>query len=219
MEKEIVLMAKSRKYHNYCVAGIDLKTAKWIRVISKNKEIHNAVKPEDLKYGTDKEAQILHRVIIPIKFHAPNFFQPENYVLDNQYYLQYNGILDKKKLIQFVENKQYIFYNEDKKIHTDELKLIPINKRYSLILIRPERVTIHVKTWKDGSRTISCSFFYNRNWYKYLKITDNNFEMKYLRKNDGDYYINNEVLFVISLGEIYYRDDCHYKLIASVIEL
>lgn len=34
MYKKIVLLAKSKKHQNYCVAGKDVDTGEWVRLIS-----------------------------------------------------------------------------------------------------------------------------------------------------------------------------------------
>ena len=43
MDKEIVLLTKSKKRGNYCIAGVDRKTGEWIRIISEDASIQHAV--------------------------------------------------------------------------------------------------------------------------------------------------------------------------------
>ena len=38
MYKKIVLLAKSKKHQNYCVAGKDVDTGEWVRLYQKRKK-------------------------------------------------------------------------------------------------------------------------------------------------------------------------------------
>lgn len=219
MEKEIVILTKSRKYKNYCVAGIDLSNGEWIRLISEDTDIHNAVRPQDLIYENDDEVQILDKVIVECEMCNSNFYQPENIILNTEYYIKFNGRVNPSELLPFLSTRDYIFYDSNNKIHKDKLVKHITNDNHSLVLIKPEYPIINVKTWNNGKKTVKSSFRYNNIWYRYLSITDHLIEEEYLNKEDGDYRLQQDVLFVISLGEVYYSDDCHYKLIASIIEM
>ena len=103
MEKNIVILSKSKKYKNYCVAGKDMKTREWIRLISENDGIHNAIEPSDLIYNDNTEANLLDIVQVTLKDieeKNKNIYQPENYILDNCYYLTIQ-----KSLIRYLYNK------------------------------------------------------------------------------------------------------------------
>lgn len=217
LELEFILLAKSKKYNNYCVAGIDIHSLRWIRLISDDPSISNAVPPYDLMYKNDLEAAVLDKVALRCKRSEPLFYQPENFILDNQHTLFKKGQIDYFQVEKFAEKKDYIFHNTDKKIHSKELNDIQEKEQYSLVLIKPLNPIIHVKTWEDGNKKISCSFDYNKRKYRFFSVTDHNILNHYLEKNDGNYNLQGNLLFVISLGEIYDRDSCHYKLIASVI--
>lgn len=219
MEKEIVILTKSRKYKNYCVAGIDLTNGEWIRLISGDSEIHNAVKSQDLIYENGEEVQILDKVIVKCEMCNSIFYQPENAILKTGYYMKFKGRVKPSELLPFLSTKEYIFYNNDRKIHKDKLLTYINSDNHSLVLIKPENPKIYVKTWDDGRKTVKSIFRYNNIRYNYLSVTDHLFEEEYLNKNDGTYELQQDVLFVISLGEVYNRDDCHYKLIASIIEM
>ena len=83
MKKILVILAKSAKYGNYCVAGIELSTNKWIRPISHDENIEDAVPAADLIYSDNTEAQILD--VVEIDFEdtpAENAIQPENYFFE-----------------------------------------------------------------------------------------------------------------------------------------
>jgi hypothetical protein len=64
MEKEIIILAKSSKNNEYCVAGIDTHTGKWIRPVSGNDDTEGAVPRTDLLLKSGEEIEILDRVKI-----------------------------------------------------------------------------------------------------------------------------------------------------------
>ncbi len=217
MDLEFVLLAKSKKYNNYCVAGFDLNNYKWVRLVSEDPSINYAVPPGDLLYDHNYEAAVLDKVMLKCKKPAPLLFQPENVIIDDNYKLSRKGQIDYSQVEKLVEQKEYIFHNTDKRIPADELNQIPKEEQYSLILIKPINPVIHVRTWEDNNKKVNCSFNYNHKQYQYFAITDHAILQHYQKKNDGNYSLSGNVLFVISLGELYERDSCHYKLISSVI--
>jgi hypothetical protein len=215
--KSIVLLAKSRKYHNYCVAGIDTETGEWVRLISEDRSIHNAVPPEDLTYEDGTEAAILDIVNVEIKDHSPNYYQPENYTYDSGYYWEKIGESTVDEVLDVINqiDDDYIFYNNEKKLPRSFVEQIDAEIRYSLKLIIPENVRLNVKQWNiNGPLSYSLCFDYNDDSYAFLKITDDNFTHEY--QEEGWYNLEN-VALVASLADLYDADNCHYKLIATIM--
>jgi len=218
MNKEIILLTKSKKYHNYCIAGIDSKNGQWIRIISDDGSIHNAVEPKDIVYEDGTEAQVLDKIQIECTKGVFNYYQPENYVFDKQYFWEKSGQSLIKDVINLnkSDNDNYIFYNNGKKVSKELIEDLEISKRYSLKLIEPAFTKIHVTYWEDtGKTSVSACFYYNGVSYDFIPITDEKFTSIYLQKRVGTYSLDN-VYFVMSLAEVY-SDGYHYKLIASVI--
>jgi zona occludens toxin (predicted ATPase) len=59
---------------------------------------------------------------------------------------------------------------------------------------------------------------YRGNQYRYISIIDIDYKNRYLQQEEGSYRLSNTTYLVMSLGECYDRDNCHYKLIATIIE-
>lgn len=217
MYKKIILLTKSRKFNNYCIAGIDCDTQQWVRLISNDSSIHNAVEPKDIQYEDGEEAKVLDIVKVEYIGEEINYYQPENILFDDEFYWLKTGeaTVENLESINNSDKDRYIFYNNAKKVSKEHIEDIEINKRYSLKLIEPLMTTIYVKTWNinEGSK-VTAEFLYNDEWYSYIPITDEHFRAEYAKKGDGGYSLNN-VYFVMSLADLY--DGYHYKLIASVI--
>lgn len=216
MNKDIVILTKSRKHGNYCVAGKDINTGEWIRLISEDESIHNAVRPSDLIYHNRKEANVLDVVNVDIKEigeGSKTWYQPENYILNNRMYLIKLGEQDFNYLDGITDNVEDIFFNTSNYISKTNLEDVE-EDTYSLILIEPDVVKIKRK----NEHTLWANVKYNNTWYNSLTITDGYFTRKHYNNissdNSGTNFYN--IKLVISLGEEYNGN--HYKLIASIIE-
>jgi hypothetical protein len=218
MEKTIILLAASEKYRNYCIAGIDKESGEWVRIISEDNDIRNAVTENDMRYEDGTLPQIFDIIQIQCKRYEPNFYQPENFVFDNSYYWIKIGNASLKEVLEIhpLEDTEYIFYNSGKRVDTAYLNNLPEKYKTSLTLISPSNVVVHVNQYEE--KKISVSFNYNNERYSYLAVTDLDFKNTYMSYEVGNYTLLKKVLFVISLGEKYQRDNAHYKLIATVIE-
>lgn len=220
MEKEIILLAKSAKKHNYCTAGIDAATGEWVRIISENAAVQHAVSVEEMKYEDGNLPEIMDVVSIQCKRHSPCDYQPENYVLDDEYYWTKLREATLKEVVRIrpPEDKDSIFYNADKRIACSEISSVPIDERQSLMLVSPECVTIQIKQWPNkANKTLTASFRYNGDWYNYVSITDPVVWNYFRDKDEGQYKITESLLFVMSLADAYSEDGHHYKLIATVL--
>lgn len=212
MNKDIVLLAKSRKHYNYCIAGKDINTGEWIRLISEDDTIHNAVKPTDLIYEDNTEAEILDVIRVRVKeIEDENkiLYQPENYILDDRYYLLKLEERSPNGLNNIIDDVELIFFNTSNSISKNDLE--EIENVNSLVLIDPEIV----KVKRKNNTYLWANVKYNGEWYNNLTIKDIGFTEKYYNDITSDRNFYN-IKLVISLGEEY--KGSHYKLIASVIE-
>jgi hypothetical protein len=217
MIKEIVLLTKSKKIGNYCISGVDTETGEWVRIISEDNNIQNAVRASDIKYQDGTMPDIMDIVRIKCKGANPTIHQPENYVMDNGYYWGKKGSMSMKELLKIhpIENKSFLFYDADKSIDASILNTIKEKDRYSLIMINPKDIRVHVNQWPEGKK-VTMSFIYSNRQYRYMRITDTEFENEYKDKPAGNYILGQKHFLVISLGD-QYTDGKHYKLIAKVL--
>lgn len=219
LDKEMVLLTKSKKRGNICVAGVDIRTGEWIRIVSEDKNIQNAVPLNDTKYDDGSMSEVLDIVQIRCKVHSPEKHQPENYIMDRRFPWKKKGVLSTKELLKIhkEETKNLLFYNKDRYVEAITLNRLKNSEKYSLILIRPEDICIHVKQWSPGQdKQVTVSFDYAGHRYWYIRITDTEFEAKFAHYSDGNYRFGIPCLFVISLGDMH-TDGRHWKLIAGVL--
>lgn len=221
--RELVIIAKSRKHSDYCIAGIDCKSVELVRVITDNKNNGYAVSAKDIINEDGTIAEVLDNVVIVTDDNNVEIpHQPENIMLDTRYYVLNKGTLDKSKLRKFINQLanmyEDIFYNTNRYISKKELDQIHKEDRHSLEIVKPDFMIVKVKD--SLKKTLMANIKYNSLWYNNIPITDEEFEEKYYDKIlNSEYQKLNfrDICLVISLGEEFKGN--YYKLIASVINI
>lgn len=207
MNKDIVILAKSRKDNGYCVAGLDIYTGKWIRLVTDENgapllSIHTAYKnvagfcePLDVV-----RVEILKRV--PHKNHTED-------CLIRVMNMKKRGFTTMANLMRFhpPENYEYVFGNGLNSLSTQEME--SNNFQYSLIFIRVKNMTVHYR-----GRSPRADFEYNGVIYKDFSITDPDYETSDgVSYNDG---MRNTYLVVSMPDKPFFRDKRCYKFIAKI---
>ncbi len=218
MEKDIILLASSKKHKHLCIAGIERNSGEWIRIISEDDSIVNAVRVEDTLYMNGTAPEIFDIVQVKIKAHKPNYYQPENYIFDNKQRwrrIGRSGIDEVLRIQKAGDKEANVFYDTEKRVHKGLFDKLSDKEKYSLILIEPNFVIIHVSEWPEKKK-VDLSFSYKRRNYKFIGLTDVNFEQLYLKRSKGNYKLDYEVYLVLSLGECW--ENYHYKLVTTIIK-
>lgn len=221
--RNIVILAKSRKHSAYCIAGFDCNSNRLVRIITDNQYNHYAVLADDIEDDKGKVAEVYDNITIKtIENKIEVAHQPENIMLDTRYYVINTGRYkreDLRKIIDKLSNKyEYIFYNLNNYISQSEFDEISENERHSLEIINSEYLTIRVKDIEK--KTLKASIKYNGVWYNSLSITDGDFESRYYEEvvNSPFQHITlNNSYVLVSLGENFNGN--YYKLIACVLNI
>jgi hypothetical protein len=213
MLKEIVVLAKSEKYNNYCIAGMDLSNNNWIRLVSDNVSIKRAVPRSDIICDDGREIELLDIVKVCVKSYQPELHQIENWLYDSEFIWSRSGKMSIDDVYSNLVQKddKYIFFNSDRRLPSYYINNINYENKYSLKLAKIEYLKIyHEKHEKDK---FYVEFKFNGVEYNRISITDLEFKRQF---NKYSTLILKNVYVVFSLGEEY-KDGYHYKLIASII--
>lgn len=81
-QRDIMILTKSSKHSDYCVAGIDCVTGKFVRLMSNNDDKEGALSGDHMHYDNDVEAQILDIARVKTVKNIPTKIQPENVLID-----------------------------------------------------------------------------------------------------------------------------------------
>ena len=216
MEKRVIILTKSDKNGGYCVAGIDVNTGNFIRLVSEDENSNYALSDNDLIYDDERTyVEPMDIVNVQLKGKQNSWYQPENYIINDEYYFLKVGTASKNELRDYLMEEEYIFYNSQNYI--DNIELRNQLEKYSLVLFRVDEL----KMWRDKFKNgrIIASFIYNNEEYRFIKITDHILTEKYYDEvvscDPRPYTLYNPIL-IMSLAPQYINGK-HYKLIANII--
>lgn len=213
MEKEIIVLAKSSKHGEFCIAGIDTSTGEWVRPVSNNPLYEGSVPHDDIRYADGTELQVLDKVKIKFLSHSPSRSQPENYLYDSRCPWEKTDISTIQEVIDSrgYDDNDIIFYNLNHIVTEDEI----IEGQPSLLLVRVNRPYIFIKTFER--KKIKLNFEYNNDNYKYFSISDPVVNREHLYNHDGKYNKGEYLDVVFSLtGK--HIDGKYYKMVAQIFD-
>lgn len=211
MKKQIIILAKSIKHFpNYCIAGIDVETGKWIRPISSFDDIEGAVPLEHLRQANGEELNILDVVEIDFIKHVPSIAQSENYIYNENIMWKKVGEIGLEELINIygLSDPEYIFENTDK-----ELSDIDISGE-SLLFVKIQDPVVFIKTF--DKKKIQLCFTYMGRRYNYFRIEDPTLKQQFWEYDDGIYNLDNEMYAVFSLTGKWNVTGKYYKILANI---
>ncbi|GKX66880.1 dual OB domain-containing protein [Inconstantimicrobium mannanitabidum] len=217
MDKKVIILTKSDKNGGYCVAGIDTSNGKFIRLVSEDEESEYALFDSDITYEDGQCLKVMDTIYVKLKDKQDCWFQPENYIIDSEYYLKKIGTATLDQIKNYLTHQDYIFYNNSNSILTNELR--KQLKKYSLLIVELDELNL----WRDKfkEKRIMASFLYNNQRYSYIKITDSILTEKYyyeVCQSEPRPYTLNNVIVIFSLACVFNMNASHYKLIANIIE-
>ena len=209
MNKDIVILTKSRKDNGYCVAGLDIKTGKWVRLVSDDKggailSLHAQYQntPELCKPLDVVSADIVEEV--PYKNHTEDCHI--NIMTMNKH-----GVMPLAEVVSLhpPEEHEYIFGNGSTYLTEDEMQRH--NFGYSLIFIRVKRLTVHVR--KNSSK---ADFEYNGTYYQGMNITDPEYSAEFTGGLTYSAGLGSGYLVVSMATKPYRNKRRYYKFVAKV---
>ena len=214
--RHLIILAESAKYGNYCVAGVDVETGAWIRPISENPELEDAVPIDDLKYPDDSRVELLD--VVEIKFSdraANNPIQPENFFYNEKYFWQKVDHVTLQEVIdrRGFDRRDKIFYNDYRSILG--ANVVNIAERESLLLLPVENLFIAVEEDKNRKRFFA-DFDYRDKKFSRFSVGDIAIRNKFADNGVGKYFFKDSATVVFSLTNPYYKNAECYKMLAQI---
>jgi hypothetical protein len=135
----IIVLANSLKHGDSCLAGIDIRTGKWVRPVTNLDD--GRVRNSDMKTGTHSP-QLLDILDIPLDTTGPDFgFESENRtILSGAWYLR--GRADVKDILRYVQHPPYVLHNGWKYVTIEEMKQRAFEDRTTLELIHVSNFSV-----------------------------------------------------------------------------
>lgn len=210
MKKILVILAKSAKYGNFCVAGIELSTNKWIRPISHDEKIEDAVKAAELTYNDNTEAQIFD--VAEIDFEetpAENPVQPENFFFKGTWKKLAHWTLNDFEKFCGYDNADFIFYDTSRRLEFSTLA----EKNKSLLILPIENISVSAEIRNDEKK-FYANFSYGGKNYERFGVGDISLREKFSDKQ-GEFFIAEKAVATFSLTNPYKDNRC-YKMLANL---
>jgi hypothetical protein len=226
--------------NGYCIAGIDVDSGEWVRPVSAFSYGEFGSREITVKDHETKSSRLMSPfdvICLRLDRRASNNGQPENWVLDLNSKALPHAILDRgandesvlariRDLAEQSSSSGLLLGTQGKEISHREIQKEPIS--HSLCVIRPKNLKwVRTTNFKNKPRIEGWFDLGGRNIRYYLSLTDVAWEAGLLKlMADGQTFDASEVpgvdprleiLLTISLGDLFEKTQCHYKLIAGVL--
>ena len=210
-KKEIIVLTRSSKYKNLCVAGIDTETGEWIRLVEENS--NGSVRDSVFRYEDDSRVEVLDCIEVGIKGDASTIIQPENRVLDIQQEIRKTGeyTIDEFVYTYGLDNSihEYVFGDLNHKIDSGIERI-----GHSLEILKVERAVISRVSGLNGRPKTKLAFNYRGRRYYDMSVTDQDYFTVPNETKLGD------VIIVVSLpDDNWSRTGGYFKFIAKIFKL
>ncbi len=218
--KTFIILAASRKYGGYCIAGkewADGKIGPWVRPVSR--QTNGELAPEDIRMNNNALPCLMDIVEFETQGPARHAYQKENFFSAEKRPWIWQWKLPDAALTKLLDSPDSLWMEGFSSTSglNDRIpeEIVVENTTMSLYLIRPENLTILVTDDLYGRKKVNARFTYREVSYL-LSVTDMVIEREYLMKPQGEYPQNSKNIYLtISLGEPF-NGFC-YKLVAAVM--
>ncbi|MBN2018852.1 MAG: hypothetical protein JW749_01355 [Sedimentisphaerales bacterium] len=215
----MVVLANSWKHDDWCLAGIDLDTGKWVRPVTGLDD--GRIPQTDMKLGGYFPA-LLDILEIPLDSSGPDFgFESENrMIIPGQWY--HRGKMTPKDIRKYVKRTGYVLHNRKMFVSPKELQQKPFEERETLQLIQVDEFRVRNTREKATDKNNWKGIISSGRRVIEVKITDPVFSEKLNKGHNPP----SSCFLTMSLSMPYKpaewdkdEEPVCWKLIAGVIEL
>jgi len=170
MDAELIILTTSSKRKNLCVAGIDVRTGDFIRLVSDNEVINFAIPCSSTRYLDGSYCSPLDVVKVPIIEPRPLRFQPENILVDQTKKWIRLGQASLHDVINIHPFDDYDFIFGNASFAVNERTASALG--YSLTIVEVEDFELYTVLNADGQPRSRCRFQYRGCRYNDICVTD-----------------------------------------------
>lgn len=206
MRRSVVILTKSAKHGGYCVAGLDVDTGQWLRLVSADRQRKGALTDDDMRYRNGDIADCLDVVSLNTLGEEPSRYQPENILIDDGEDWQKLGQWPLRQVMRLhePERRPFIFWDSSPYLCEAEMDMLD----HSLTMAEVEELILI----RNPYRKMKTSFFYCGRLYENISMTD----ISFYGAAHGTRI--QRALLVASLPEVDFQG-CYYKFIAKIFPL
>lgn len=202
----MVVLTKSSKYGNHCVAGIDLSNGNWVRLVTEDEASHGAVSDKNLISKNGRSVEVLDVINAPIRGKCNDCLQPENVLLDLNTNIEITGKMTLEEVLKIhpLERKKYILGNHYGYITEERVNTVG----YSLTIVEAFDLVISKEENSSGKSKTKARFIYQGTEYENMSVTDH----KFYSAQSGTKF--ERAVLVVSIGTPY--NNRYYKFVAAI---
>ncbi|MBQ8196885.1 MAG: DUF1351 domain-containing protein [Clostridia bacterium] len=212
MKKQICILTKSYKHGGYCVAGVDIETKEWIRLVNSDNPSTDEIRKEQMILN-GKVIDCLDALEYDFIKNIPNSCQTENWLLNNTISPRFIKSISLEELADIVElEKEEVFIrNTSNLLNEEEVSGV----KRSLYIFHVQNLKIEATSYERFGEIrfrYKCAFDYNGNKYTNISLTD-----PIYRDISQDGLNLEDALIIASLPCVPYSDGSFYKFVAKII--
>ncbi len=208
---EMILLTKSSKYGQYCIAGFECRSGCWIRLISDDEQTHGAVS-EEMLYDPvrGRSAKVLDRVRVQIADEQNGQVQTENLLIDTKQSIRILSHMNIRQVMRLhpCERRDALFGSHQSVVEVDVGML-----GHSLEFIRADNVRVYRTFSAHGKLRHKVDFEYGGRKYSNFALTDPEYY------NGGNRSIDRAALVLSISDDAWSRLNGHYIYTAKIFEL
>lgn len=214
MKKQICILTKSYKHGGYCVAGVDIETKEWIRLVNSDNPSTDEIRKEQMILN-GKVIDCLDVLEYDFIKNVPNSCQTENWLLNNTISPKFIKSMSLEEFADIVElEKEEVFIRNTSNL-LDEEEVSGVKR--SLYIFHVQNLKIEATSYECFGEIrfrYKCVFDYNDNKYINISLTD-----PIYRDVSQDGLNLEDALIIASLPCVPYSDGSFYKFVAKIIPI
>ena len=227
--REIVILANSRKYGGRCIAGIDIDTHDWVRVINNpliQRDDPSVFMQDDLQYyyGSAFGPQLGDVVKIGFQEKCPLPHQPENELIDRKKW-DHTGKMGYSSLRDFTDadTGDLIRYCGDTSDNISDamIQANPLRESLAFIHLTQDTNNTSIAEEENSAGKMKTRLSFRYEGYDYdLVVTDETYAlMKGQSEDEANLHeiIERDCYAAIGLGGLFERMNAYYKLVVGLI--
>jgi len=218
--RRIVCLANSRKPDGRCLAGKVTESGAWLRPVSARSG--GSVSEDERRYEDGRDPRLLDVLDVPLICPKPSVRQPENWLLDPDWYWELVDRFAVEDLPKLLDHPNELWTNGHSTVAGRNDRVPEASLRLhsgSLLFVDAQSLMVRVlqpgAAQGDAKRKVRGAFSYLGVSYDFT-ITDPIVERAFLAGPDGEFELGDRYL-TLSLAEPY--NGFGYKLIAAVLDL
>lgn len=211
LDVEMIVLMASAKYGNYCIAGVDVHSGRWYRLVTDDSESHGALTAQDLIAAGGHKIQPLDQIRVRGTQTRRGRLQTENILVSRERPLEFVRRASVSDVLEIHRSEQrpHVFLNTHYLLWDSELSSL----HHSLELMVVEDLLLYIRV---GGYKCKMDFTFDGKRYAQFAVTDPDcFDI-----SSAEVLRIPRAMVVFSLADDEWsRSNGHYKYVAKIFRL